>query len=1735
MRHYFLGLALAACLGTTHGQTLSGLLNGGGGSACPAGMSCAPSSTPPAGPASCGPGLAGAPCGGAGPASQGSGSPLNLGVGNPINLITGNKYQREVDLPALPGVLGLEIVRHYNSTFSGHTIPNGILGRGWKLSYETDLYAIGRTVQIVQADGTRIIFSRDPRDPSQCASANPAHGKVQIHKTARGDEYTWTWTNGRQLSFDSGGKLVQILAPTGEFVSLQHDMQGHLVKVTDPQGRSLQLTYLDRQTARKGDRFRGVQAIDSPVGRFTYEYGSELPKGAAIDKIHVLANLVKMTYPKDGNHSVSRLYHYEDARFPTLLTGITVDGAGSDGKAMRQRIVTWAYDLNGKAILSVKGEPRKMDQAGQIVPGTGIEQVTLDRSQPGQVIVTNSLGQATVYRHGIIGGEFRLLEVRGPGCTSCGRTNVRYGYDRLGRLTDETALDAAGQPLQTTRTELDRDGRSVRISTIAWRNGKPQVPQWRVRYEYAAFDTKAAQVNPALLPGRDPVLLARPSVVPGKEHRIRITYNDHGQPTQITESGWSPATEGKNEATPIERTTTYRYQSVNGRSVLVEIDGPLKNGPKNSPEDSDITRYTWNTRGDRLQSVIEPGNIVHRFEYDHVSLGDGVRLRATVQWGDIVQRRWRTVDFVGNALARGQEVLDLSGTVLASHREQIRYNAKGQLSEIVLGDQHRSSIAYQPNGIPQDIRLPDGRILRFFHPAATAASTVEQSGLQTRLGPEGSAAATQVLQFQTDDKVAQRLIDDFGRTVAIQNPSQGWRTARYDEADRIVVTIDPRGARQRASYNAAGQLVKVERFASGQEKAEQTLTLTWHGPYKREETVLDAQGKVQHRNRYDYTEWGQVKTQTAEIARENGTPILLRQQMRYDNDGLLVSKTLGTGERIAYRYYASSDGRHPLAQIELIRWPAWLDWLVMRLPERWQRKTILAYVAPPTLNRSQPQRIEDETPVSSAPHAEPGLSTTAPGEHFDSAGFPHEIATAAGHYVLSWNAAGQLVLVQDASSGKDVARYAYDAQGRRSVKITPHASEYYLYEGTQLVSVLRTAQGLASRDGQEPQAQRADEHSHYLYYGHRVLAWINSGKGYNIRTDERGAVTAVLEPASSTAKTLWDSQLNAWGASESKQGSSPFDPKLRLVNQYADEETGLYYNIARYYDPQRGRYVSPDPAGIVDSIDGDTPAALKLDITVYASGQPSRFFDPDGAAKLVYYAITTGANGAALGNMQGFTKARWAFTIQDIQADGSDGTAAIDQRMQEYASAGKGLLFDMGGNFLTAGTSSTTWSGSSNAIVDLFKEHYGNNLISVSQFTIDNMSNRDATLLIAKLTNTTAGLGTCPAANLLLPQIMFAAEDAAINVTQANANGANRQRILNCTQNQSSTMPVQFANDTERNRVEKYEAAAEMNETSWLGKDCSQNGCPGVAITGQTGYVYHASYGRSQFTGVTFLETIKRLSTAEKQALGVTADMQTRIDGGLRRAIQIGERRTGAFEKYRKNYTCSDAATAWDRAGQAVQPLQPAPLSLAELNTFQANTGLGRQAFIDMICFTPQGNARPIGEGKNAFMTEAILNDTTLKNWMMGIFRSDDRFGYLSRILIRNNLRTVLGAAALSSNFNNTLAPTLPNGTPNPAYAQKQRSIEEGMAMRVARLHNGGQRVALSIDTSVLTRSCVSNGPNRNMPFCDTGNYVNKFIGIINDGHGDWRSLRCAINPQTILGTPGTWRGLELRPLNLPN
>jgi RHS repeat-associated protein len=59
---------------------------------------------------------------------------------------------------------------------------------------------------------------------------------------------------------------------------------------------------------------------------------------------------------------------------------------------------------------------------------------------------------------------------------------------------------------------------------------------------------------------------------------------------------------------------------------------------------------------------------------------------------------------------------------------------------------------------------------------------------------------------------------------------------------------------------------------------------------------------------------------------------------------------------------------------------------------------------------------------------------------------------------------------------------------------------------------------------------------------------------------------------------------------------------VRFPGQYADEETGLHYNRYRYYDPETGQYLSPEPIRLEGS----------LRTYVYAEGRPTDLADVDG-------------------------------------------------------------------------------------------------------------------------------------------------------------------------------------------------------------------------------------------------------------------------------------------------------------------------------------------------------------------------------------------------------------------------------------------------------------------------------------------------------------------------------------------
>ena len=75
-------------------------------------------------------------------------------------------------------------------------------------------------------------------------------------------------------------------------------------------------------------------------------------------------------------------------------------------------------------------------------------------------------------------------------------------------------------------------------------------------------------------------------MVPGREHRTYFRRDARGNLLEFLESGYAPRLDGASAPQRIDRRTRLRYETVAGRLLLKEIDGPLPNGPAGDPSDS---------------------------------------------------------------------------------------------------------------------------------------------------------------------------------------------------------------------------------------------------------------------------------------------------------------------------------------------------------------------------------------------------------------------------------------------------------------------------------------------------------------------------------------------------------------------------------------------------------------------------------------------------------------------------------------------------------------------------------------------------------------------------------------------------------------------------------------------------------------------------------------------------------------------------------------------------------------------------------------------------------------------------------------------------------------------------------------------------------------------------------------------------------------------------------------------
>ena len=180
-------------------------------------------------------------------------------------------------------------------------------------------------------------------------------------------------------------------------------------------------------------------------------------------------------------------------------------------------------------------------------------------------------------------------------------------------------------------------------------------------------------------------------------------------------------------------------------------------------------------------------------------------------------------------------------------------------------------------------------------------------------------------------------------------------------------------------------------------------------------------------------------------------------------------------------------------------------------------------------------------------------------------------------------------------SGQTIT-YSYDPFNRRTSKTVNGKTTEFIWQGHKLI---------AETDN--------DKHwQSYLYEqdSFRPLALVqgNAQQGktqlYWYQNDQLGTPIGLTD---GFGETLYECQYNGYGQiidetyHEVGNRAIP-DNQLRFQGQYFDEETGLHYNLNRYYDPFVGRYITQDPIKLIGG----------FNFYAYVNGNPINWIDPLG-------------------------------------------------------------------------------------------------------------------------------------------------------------------------------------------------------------------------------------------------------------------------------------------------------------------------------------------------------------------------------------------------------------------------------------------------------------------------------------------------------------------------------------------
>lgn len=451
----------------------------------------------------------------------------------------------------------------------------------------------------------------------------------------------------------------------------------------------------------------------------------------------------------------------------------------------------------------------------------------------------------------------------------------------------------------------------------------------------------------------------------------------------------------------------------------------------------------------------------------------------------------------------------------------------------------------------------DGRVLRYvYDPAGQLVRSVNGAGEETEyvydaLGnliewraPSGVTKYTyspvgHLIRATNDDAVLEFERDDQGRITA-ETINGRSVTFDYDSENSVIRRQTPSGVASAWNYDAAGQPTDLS-FAG------HSLSFGYDAAGQQISRSVD--GVVTLVQSYD----GEQRLTSQVVTGRSGQHVL-RRRFAYRPDGKLIGTDDGISGSI--RYQIDPSGR----VVEVIT------------PDRresYRYDGLGNVVASNGLNDAE-----------TGPRRYAGNSLIAAGavtfQHDAQGRLVLRTDNAGRNWRYAWDSYDRLVAVTTPEGV--VWRYRYDPVGRRIAKqrLAPDMSTVaeqtdFAWDGGTLIEQVHTdANG---RRTVTTWAHHPDDDA--------PVAQLERGAGaperfHSVITDQVGTATDLVDPS---GMLTWHGRNSLWGRELPAPPAAASTP-LRFPGQYADPETGLNYNVYRYYDPATGRYLSQDPLGL---------------------------------------------------------------------------------------------------------------------------------------------------------------------------------------------------------------------------------------------------------------------------------------------------------------------------------------------------------------------------------------------------------------------------------------------------------------------------------------------------------------------------------------------------------------------------